>query len=74
MFRGAWPLPGLMVFLSPTSLKLCAYICADVYELIEGLDSHDAAIAELKASYIKTLNVIFSRHQLATKKQKAGEL
>ena len=52
---------------------LCAYISADVYELIEGLDSNDAAIAKLKASFIKTPNVIFSRHQFATRKQKAGE-
>ena len=34
---------------------------------------YDAAIAKLKASFIKTPNVIFSRHQLATRKQKAGE-
>ena len=52
---------------------LCAYISADVYELIEGLNSNDAAIPKLKASFIKTPNVIFSRLQLATRKQKAGE-
>ena len=58
----------------PNKLEiLCAYTTADVYELIDGLDSYDAAIAKLKASFIKTPNVIFSRHQLATRKQKAGE-
>ena len=58
----------------PNKLEiLCAYISADVYELIEGLDSYDAAIAKLKASFSKTPNVSFARHQLATRKQKAGE-
>ena len=58
----------------PSKLEiLCAYISADVYELIEGLDSYDAAITKLTASFIKTPNVIFSRHQRATRKQKAGE-
>ena len=58
----------------PNKLEiLCAYVTADLYELIEGLDSYDAAIAKLKASFIKTPNVSFSRHQLATRKQKAGE-
>ena len=46
---------------------------ADAYEIIEGLDSYDAAIGKLKASFIKTPNVIFCCHQLATRKQKAGE-
>ena len=59
----------------PNKLEiLCAYISADVHELLGGLDSYDAAIAKLKASFIKTPKVIFSRHQLATRKQKAGEL
>ena len=54
--------------------NLCAYISANVYELIEGLDSYDAAIAKLKASFIETTNVIFARYQLATRKQKAEAL
>ena len=74
LLRGAWPLPGLMAFLSLNKLEiLCVYMSADVYELIEGLDWYDAAIAKVEASFIKTPNVIFSRHQLATRKQKAGE-
>ena len=58
----------------PNKLEILrAYISAEVYELIKDLDSYDTAIAKLKASFIKTQNVIFYRHQLATRKQKDGE-
>ena len=52
---------------------LCAYVSADVYVLIEDCDSYDAAIQKLKSIYIKSPNIIFARHLLATRKQKSGE-
>lgn len=58
----------------PNKLEiLCAFVSADVYELIEGCDSYDTAIAKLKDCFIKTPNIIFARHLLATRKQKTGE-
>ena len=53
---------------------LFAYVSADVYEYIEGCENYDDAAAKLKAVYIKTLNVIIARHQLATRKQQASEM
>lgn len=59
---------------APNKLQiLFAYVSPDVYEYIEGSDTYDAAIAQLKSVFIKTPNVIFARHQLATKKQQPGE-
>jgi len=52
---------------------LCAYVSPDVYELFEACKTYVAAIAKLKECYIKTPNIIFLRHVLATRKQKTGE-
>ena len=61
-------------FAAPNWLEvLCAYVSGEVYELIEGRDSYNIAIAKLKEFFVKTSYVIFSRHFLATRKQKAGK-
>ena len=52
---------------------LFTFVSSDVYEYIEDCDTYDAAIAKLKSIYIKSPNVIFARHQLATRKQREGE-
>ena len=52
---------------------LFAYVSADVYEFVEGCETYEGAIDKLKSVYIKTPNVIFARHVLATRKQKQGE-
>ena len=52
---------------------LFAYVSADVYELVEGCETYEAAIDKLRLVNIKTPNVIFPRHALATRKQKQGE-
>ena len=52
---------------------LFAYVSPDVYEYIEDCETYDAAIAKLKSIFIKTPNVIFARHKLATRKQQPGE-
>ena len=52
---------------------LFAYVSADVYEFVEGCKTYEAVIDKLKSVYIKTPNVIFARHVLATRKQKQGE-
>ena len=44
-----------------------------MYEFVEGCEAYEAAINKLKSVYIKTPNVIFARHVLATRKQKQGE-
>ena len=67
----AAPRPGVA---EPNKLEiLCAYVSADVYELIEGCDKYDTAIAKLRECFIQTPNAIFSRHLLASRKQKTGE-
>ena len=52
---------------------LCAYVSADVYEMIEDCESYDVAIEKLRGIYVKSPNVVFARHLLATRKQKPGE-
>ena len=44
-----------------------------MYELVQGCETYEAATEKLKSLYIKTKNVIFARHVLATRKQKQGE-
>ena len=44
-----------------------------MYEFVKGCETYEAAINKLKSVYIKTPNVIFARHVLATRKQKQGE-
>ena len=48
-------------------------VSSNVYEYIEECDTYDSAKSVLEKLYVKTPNVIFSRHQLATRKQKPGE-
>ena len=48
---------------------LFACVSADVNECIEDCEAYAAAIEKLKSIYIKTPNVIFARHKLATRKQ-----
>ena len=52
---------------------LCTYVSADVYEMIEDCESYDVAIEKLRGIYVKSPNVVFARHLLATRKQKPGE-
>ena len=59
---------------APDRLQLLfAYVSADVYEYIEDCETYAAAIEKLKSIYIKTPNVIFAIHKLATRKQQSGE-
>ena len=59
---------------APNKLKvLCAHVSANVYELIEDCDDYETAVQKLKQIYLKTPNVIFARHLLATRKQQPGE-
>ena len=51
---------------------LCPYVGASVYELIEDCTDYDAAMLKLQRHYVKQPNFVFSRHLLATKKQKPG--
>ena len=44
-----------------------------VFDYIEDSESYDAAIATLKALYVKTPNAVFARHRLATAKQQPGQ-
>ena len=48
-------------------------VSSSVYEYIEECDTYDSAKSILEKLYVKTPNVIFSRHLLATRKQKPGE-
>ena len=59
---------------APNKLKvLCAHVSANVYELIEDCGDYETAVQKLKEIYLKTPNVIFARHLLATRKQQPGE-
>ena len=42
-------------------------------ELIEDCTDYDAAMLKLQRHYVKQPNLVFSRHLLATRKQKPGE-
>ena len=44
-----------------------------VFDYIEDSESYDAAIATLKALYLKTPNTVFSRHRLPTAIQQPGQ-
>ena len=48
---------------------LCNCVSSDVYSLIEDSDSYEAAIVTLKRLYIKPVNTVYARHQLATCRQ-----
>ena len=49
--------------------------CVDfrVYDYIESCNSYETAITTLANLYVKTPNAFFSRHLLATAKQKPGQ-
>ena len=49
-----------------------AYVSADLYEFVEGCETYEASTDKLRSVNTKTPNVIFARHVLATRKQKAG--
>ena len=52
---------------------LCAYVSANVYEMIEDCETYDAAIQKLRGIYVKSPNIVFARHLLATRKHKPEE-
>ena len=52
---------------------LVNYVSHNVYDYIEDCADYDAAIETLTQLYIKTPNEIFTRHLLATRRQKPGE-
>lgn len=59
---------------APDRLKLLInYISPSVYSHIIDCSTYTEAINVLKSVYVKPTNVIFARHQLASRKQKTGE-
>ena len=52
---------------------LIKYVSSTVYEYISDCDTYEEAIAILEKLYIKQKNEIFSRHQLATRRQNPQE-
>ena len=48
-------------------------VSATVYEYIASATTYDDAIKKLESLYVKLKNEVFARHQLATRKQNAGE-
>jgi hypothetical protein len=59
---------------TPDNLNtLINFVSPTVYTFISEADTYDAAIAILKALYIKEKNVVFARYQLSTSKQDSGE-
>ena len=59
---------------APNKLKLLFnYISPEAYSPITDSTSYEDAIATLKSVYVKTKNVIYARHQLATCWQVSSE-
>ena len=59
---------------APNKFKvLCVHISGNVYELIEHCSDYETATQKLREIYLKTPNVIFARHLLATQKQQPGK-
>ena len=52
---------------------LIKYVSASVYEYIAEAETYEAALAILDKLFIKKTNEIFSRHLLATRKQRSEE-
>lgn len=48
-------------------------ISATIYELISESDTYESAIATLDAAYIRPTQVVYTRHQLISSKQDAGQ-
>lgn len=49
------------------------FVSSDVFEYIEECTTYNEVVETFTKLYVKTPNTIFARHQLATRKQKAGE-
>lgn len=59
---------------SPDKLKLLVnYISPEAYAHITECSSFEEAIKALKTVYVKPKNIIFARHQLATRRQQQSE-
>ena len=52
---------------------LTNFISPTVFEYVEGCADYESAIATLHNIYVKPTNEIYARHQLATRRQQAGE-
>lgn len=52
---------------------LTNYIAPNVFTLLDGNTTYDAAIQALETLYVKPKNVIYARHCLASRQQNAGE-
>ena len=50
------------------------FLSVEVFDYVEECTTYDAVIETLERLYVKTPNKILARHELATRKQKAGEL
>ena len=59
---------------APDKLRcLTKYVSGQVYEYFSDADTYDAAIQILDKLFIRDRNDIFSRYQLATRKQQSTE-
>ena len=60
--------------LQPNELQLLkAHVACPTYNLIEDLSDYNEAIQILDKRYLNPTNIIYARHKLATRRQKAGE-
>ena len=60
--------------LQPDKLQLLkAHVTCPTYNLIEEASTYEVAIEVLDKRYLKPTNIIYARHKLATRRQKAGE-
>ena len=59
---------------APDKLKLVInYVSPEAYSHITDCRTYEDAIKVLKTVYVKPRNIIFARHQLATRSQRANE-
>ena len=54
-------------------LLLTNYISADLYSHIANATTYDAAVTILQGMYIKPVNRLFARHDLANRQQQSGQ-
>ena len=52
---------------------LINYVSHNIFEYVEDCPDYDVAIETLTRLYVKTPNVIFARHLLASRRQQSGE-
>ena len=52
---------------------LINYVSHNIFEYVEDCPDYDVAIETLTQLHVKTPNVIFARHLLASKRQQSGE-